>query len=176
MAIPVSMVAALADNRVIGRDNHLIWRLKSDMRRFRSLTMGTPMIMGRKTFESIGRPLPGRRTIMLTRGAGGAAQEGVLVARGMEEALSLARQCAAEMGAPRITVAGGADIYAQAMPLADELRLTFVHATPEGDALFPAIDHSVYVETARETHGAGPDDEFAFTFVDYERRVARIGR
>jgi dihydrofolate reductase len=175
MTLPLVIVAALADNRVIGDDNRLIWRLKSDLKRFRALTMGTPMVMGRKTFLSIGTPLPGRETIVLTRDPAFAA-EGVHVAHGLDEALAMGEARGAAMGAGHVTIAGGADVYAQALPLADSLRLTLVHARPKGDALFPAFDRSDYVETWRETHPAGPDDEHAFTFLDLVRRGGAIGR
>jgi dihydrofolate reductase len=175
MTLQLSIIAALAENNVIGNNNLLIWRLKSDMKRFRSLTMGTPMIMGRKTYDSIGKPLPGRETIVLTRDPGFTAQ-GVTLAFTLHEALARAREIAVVMKTDRISIAGGAQVYALTMPIADELRLTIVHAKPEGDALFPAIDHARYVEKARQTHSAGTDDEFAFTFLDYQRRDQPIAR
>ena len=169
-ALPLTLVAALADNHVIGDSNRLIWRLKSDMKRFRALTMGTPMIMGRKTFDSIGKPLPGRATIVLTKDRLFAV-EGVIVTHHLDEALAKANELGIAMKAAAITVAGGAEIYTQTMPLADALRLTWVHARPHGDALFPPIDHVRYVEKMRKSYPAGPDDEFPFTFVDYQCRV-----
>lgn len=175
MTIPLVLVAAMAENHVIGHENRLIWRLKSDMRRFRALTMGTPMIMGRKTFDSIGKPLPGRATIVLTRDRSFHV-DGVAVAHDLDQALELAQEMGAAMSAHSVTVAGGADVYEQAMPLADALRLTLVHANPDGDAHFPAIDHGIFVEKARKIHPSGPDDEFAFTFVDYLRRPRSIDR
>ncbi len=175
MTLPLVLVAALADNRVIGDDNRLIWRLKSDLRRFREITMGTPLVMGRKTFLSIGKPLPGRETIILTRDAGFAA-EGAHVAQSLEGALELAQDIGGRMGARHVTIAGGADVYAQTLPLVDEMRLTLVHAAPPGDALFPAFDRMAFTETARTSHPAGPDDEFAFTFLDLVRKRAAKSR
>lgn len=166
--LPVVLVAAIADNGVIGRDNQLIWRLKTDMRRFREVTMGCPMIMGRKTFQSIGKPLPGRQSIVLSRDPG-FQPDGAYVVPTLDQALATAQQLGAAMGARAVIVAGGGEIYAQALPAADRLELTFVHARPEGDALFPAFDHSVFQECARSEHPADPDDEFPFAFVTLER-------
>jgi dihydrofolate reductase len=167
----IVIVAAHAQNGVIGRDNQLIWRLKSDLRRFRDITMGKPLIMGRKTFESIGKPLPGRRTIVMSRAEDFTA-EGVALARSFDAALALAEQAADEMGVAEIIVAGGAQVYEQALDRADSLRLTLVHAAPEGDATFPAYDRAAFRETFREDHQAGADDAHAFTFVDLERRTS----
>jgi len=165
---PHAVVAAVAENGVIGRDNKLIWRLKSDLRRFRALTWGKPMIMGRKTFESIGRPLPGRETIVLTRDPGFSAA-GVGVAHGWDHALALADAAAAALGAGEVTVVGGAEIYALALPRCERLHLTLVQTAPEGDALFPPFDRSAFREVRREAHPAGPDDEHPFVFLDLER-------
>jgi dihydrofolate reductase len=175
MTLPLVIVAALADNRVIGDDNRLIWRLRSDLRRFRKITLGTPMVMGRKTFLSIGKPLPGRETIVLTRDPE-FATDGVHVAHSLDEALALGQDVGARMGAGQVTIAGGADVYAQSLPLADELRLTLVHASPDGDAQFPEFSRSDFTETLRSDHPAGPDDEFPFTFVDLVRAGRAIGR
>jgi dihydrofolate reductase len=172
---PLIIVAAVAENGVIGRGNQLIWRLKSDLRRFRTLTMGKPMIMGRKTFDSIGRPLPGRDTIVLTRHPGFAAA-GVTVAHGWDEAVSLAEASAEACGADEVMVVGGAEIYALALPESDRLRLTLVATRPEGDALFPPWDRAAFREIRREAHPAGPDDEHAFIFLDLERRPVITSR
>jgi dihydrofolate reductase len=171
MSRPLAIVVALADNGVIGRDNKLIWRLKTDLRRFRELTIGKPMIIGRKTHESIGRPLPGRETIVLTRDKGFTA-EGVHVVHGWDEALSRAERLADRMGASEIVVGGGAEIYKLALPQAQRLYLTMVHAEPEGEAFFPLFDRTAFRELRRQPHPEGPDDEYAFTFVDLERRPA----
>ena len=175
MPKPLVIVAALADNRVIGRDNQLIWRLKTDLRRFREITMGRPLIMGRKTFESIGKPLPGRHSVVVTRDPGW-RHEGVSVAASLPEALALGRELAERHGADSVVIGGGADIYRQALPQAEAMRLTFVQAAPEGDAFFPDFDRSEWIETARLAHPAGPDDEHPFTFVDLKRaRNAKVG-
>ena len=166
---PLVLVVALADNGVIGRDNRLLWRLKTDLRRFRDLTWGKPMIMGRKTFESIGKPLPGRETVVLTRNPGFQA-DGVHVARSWDEAVAPGRSLAERMKADSVAVVGGAEIYALALPEVVRMHLTEVHAAPEGDAVFPDFDRSAFREVARRDHPAGPDDEHAFTFLDLERR------
>jgi dihydrofolate reductase len=171
MSRPLAIVAAVAENGVIGRDNKLIWRLKSDLRRFRDLTMGKPMIMGRKTFESIGGPLPGRTAVVLTRSAGFSAH-GAHAVHSWEEALAEADRLAESMGASAIAVVGGAEIYALALPRAARLHLTLVHAEPEGDAVFPPFDRAQFREIRREARPRGPDDEHAFTFIDFERRPA----
>jgi dihydrofolate reductase len=168
--LPIVLIAAIADNGVIGDDNRLIWRLKTDLRRFRSLTLGRPVLMGRKTFLSIGKPLPGRETIVLTRDAG-YRPDGVRVAHDLGAGLALGQRLGAELGADSVTVAGGADIYRQALPLADRLELTFVHARPEGDALFPEWDRSAFAADAPENHPASPDDEHSFTFATFRRRA-----
>jgi dihydrofolate reductase len=165
---PLVLVAAVAENGVIGRDNGLIWRLKSDMKHFRAITLGKPVLMGRKTYESIGKPLPGRQTIVLSRS--GFAAEGVKVARNLDQALSMAGYAMQFMGAGEVIVAGGADLYEQTMPLAGRLEMTEVRLSPEGDAHFPMIDRKIWREVEREENPAGPDDEAAFAFVTYQRR------
>jgi dihydrofolate reductase len=175
MSHPLAIVAAVADNGVIGRDNRLIWRLKSDLRRFRDLTWGKPMIMGRKTYDSIGKPLPGRRSVVLTRDRAFVAP-GVEVAHGWNEAVARAEAFAAEMGAEEISVIGGAEIYALALPQTRRLYLTLVHAAPEGDAVFPSYDRSAFRELRRRECPKGPDDEHPFTFLDLERRSSAAGR
>jgi dihydrofolate reductase len=169
MRPPVVFVAAVADNGVIGRENRLIWRLKSDLKHYRSLTLGRPVIMGRRTFASIGKALPGRETIVVTRDRGFSAP-GAFVAHGVEEALRLAGERADALGADSIPVAGGGEIYRQMMEYADRLAMTFVRVSPQGDVRFPEIDPAVWRDVYREPHPAGPDDEFAFDFVDYIRR------
>nr|AIA15750.1 Dihydrofolate reductase [uncultured bacterium] len=169
MTIPLILVVAMAENGVIGRDNRLLWRIKTDMGRFRRLTMGKPMIMGRKTFESIGKPLPGRETIVLTRD-GAFSAEGVHVAHTWEEAVAKGEELAGKAGADAVAVAGGAEIYALALPHVQTLFLTQVHTALEGDAVFPSFDRSQFREVKREDHPQGPDDEHPFTFIDLERR------
>jgi dihydrofolate reductase len=174
MTLPLVLVAAVADNGVIGDNNRLIWRLKTDLKRFRALTIGRPVIMGRKTFQSIGKPLPGRTSIVLTRAAAYDVPEGVRLARSLDEALAIGREVAEATGADSIAVAGGADIYAQSLPLVDCLHLTLVHATPSGDAVFPYFSRADFIETARENHPQAPDDDHPFTFVDLSRRKSQV--
>jgi len=166
---PLAIVVAVARNGVIGRDNRLLWRLKTDLRRYRELTWGKPMIMGRRTFESIGRPLPGRETVVLTRDPGFRA-EGVHVAHSFEAAVAAADALAERMGADAIVIAGGTAVYERALPEARRIHLTEVDTAPEGDARFPAIDRTLFREVRRVGHPAGPDDEHPFAFVDLERR------
>ena len=168
-ALPIVIVAAIADNGVIGDDNRLLWRLKTDMRRFRALTLGRPLLMGRKTFLSIGKPLPGRETVVLSRDPG-FRPEGVHLAASLDEALAEGQRLGVAMGADSVVVAGGGDLYAQALPLADRMELTFVHATPEGDAHFPDWDRSLFQLDGSREHPSGPDDEHPFAFASYRRR------
>lgn len=169
MTIPLVIVVAVAENGVIGRDNQLLWRLKTDLRRFRDLTWGKPMIMGRKTFQSIGKPLPGRETIVLTRDRNFSA-DGVHVAHDWGEAVSIGSALAQSMEADAIAVVGGAEIYNLAMPHVEKIYLTEVHAAPEGDAVFPPVDRSRFREIRRSEHAKGADDQHSFTFIDLERR------
>ncbi|QFU16018.1 dihydrofolate reductase [Microvirga thermotolerans] len=169
MSLPLILVVAVADNGVIGRDNRLLWRLRTDLKRFRELTWGKPMIMGRKTFESIGKPLPGRETVVLTRDPGFAA-EGVHVTRSWDEAVAKGEEIARRMGADAVAVAGGAEIYALALPHVTRIHLTEVHVAPEGDATFPDFDRTAFREVGRSDHPKGADDEHPFTFIDLERR------
>jgi dihydrofolate reductase len=168
--VALVLVAAVADNGVIGRDNALPFRQSSDLKRFKALTMGKPVLMGRKTFLSIGKPLPGRTNIVVSRDPAFAAP-GVLVAPSLQAALEAARGDALRRGAD-IMVIGGADIYAQAMALADRLEITWIHSKPEGDSVLPPIDPAVWREAARQTHPAGPDDDAAYDFVSYLRANA----
>jgi dihydrofolate reductase len=170
MNTPLILVVAMAENGVIGRDNQLLWRIRTDLKRFRDLTMGKPMIMGRKTFQSIGKPLPGRETIVLTRDPAFAA-EGVHVAGTWDEATAKGVDLAAGMGASAVAVVGGAEIYALALPHVQTLYLTQVHAAPEGDAVFPGFDRSRFREMKRSEHPKTADDEHPFTFLDLERRL-----
>jgi dihydrofolate reductase len=167
--VKISLVVAVARNNVIGKDNRLLWRIKADLRHFRELTLGKPVIMGRKTFQSIGKPLPGRDNIVVTRDAS-FAPEGVTIAASLDDAFAVARQLAKERGAKEIMVAGGGDIYAQTIGMADRLHITEVDLDIEGDAVFPTIDRKVWREKRRVAHPKGPDDDAAYAFVDYVRR------
>lgn len=162
-------VVARARNGVIGIGNDLPWRLSSDLKRYRARTWGRPMIMGRRTWESIGRPLPGRETVIVTRRAGFAAP-GAHVASSLEESLAIARRLAGEMGADEIIVAGGEDIYRALLDRTDLIELTEVALELEGDAHFPALDPSQWREIARETPLRGEKDEADFAFVTLARR------
>jgi dihydrofolate reductase len=167
----IVLIAAITENGVIGRRNGLPWRLKSDLQHFRALTMGKPVIMGRKTFLSIGKPLPGRTSIVVSRDRNFAAP-GIVVAPNLEAAFAAARGDALRRGADEIIVAGGAEIYAQAMAAAARLAVTEVHKSVEGDARFPTIDRSVWQEIARTEQQPGAEDEAAFAFVSYGRAAA----
>lgn len=167
----IILLAAVAENGVIGRGNTLPWRLKSDMRHFRGATMDRPVVMGRKTYLSIGRPLKGRTTIVVSRDHAFAAP-GVLVAPDLDAALAAARGDALRRGTDEIFVAGGADIYAQALPLAARLVITEVHKHVDGDTHFPDIDRKVWREIARDECAPAPEDEAPFALVVYERAIA----
>jgi dihydrofolate reductase len=132
------------------------------------VTLDHPVVMGRKTFQSLKRPLPERTNIVLTRNAG-SAQPGVIYASDIDEALAVARADAKRRGVDAIMVIGGSDVFARTLPMADRLELTRVHASPEGDVWFPALDEKEWRETRRETHARGPDDEFDYTIYTYER-------
>lgn len=162
------LVAAIAENGVIGRDNGLPWRLKSDLQHFRALTMGKPLVMGRKTYLSIGRVLPGRTSIVVSRSADFAAP-GAVVAPTLENALAAARADALRRGVETIAVIGGAQIYAQTLPIADQLAVTLVHARPAGDIHFPPIDPQEWREVDRVEMPAGRGDEAAFAFISFRR-------
>jgi dihydrofolate reductase len=165
----IVLVAAVADNGVIGADNAIPWRQKSDMLRFKAITMNKPVVMGRKTFASMKRALRGRTNIVITRDPG-FSSPGVVTATSFESAFALAREDALQRGTGDIAVIGGAEIYAHFLGLADRLEITEVHATPEGDTRFPAIDKDAWEEVARLRHDAGPDDNAAFSYVTYRRR------
>jgi dihydrofolate reductase len=160
---------ARARNGVIGRGDALPWRLKTDMQRFRTLTLGKPIVMGRKTWESLPRrPLPGRLNLVLTRDPTFEA-EGAVICNDLTEALEIAREQAAEDGKDEVCVIGGADLFALALPRARRIYLTEVEGDPEGDVAMPAIDEASWREVRREVVAAGPDDEFATVFRVLER-------
>ncbi|HEX4737859.1 MAG TPA: dihydrofolate reductase [Allosphingosinicella sp.] len=157
----ITLIVARADNGVIGRDGALPWHLPDDLKRFKALTMGTPMVMGRKTFESLPRLLPGRRHIVLTRDPNWRA-DGAEVARDVADALRIA-------DAPDVSVIGGADVFRLFEPVADRVELTEVHADIEGDTILPAFNPAAWKEVAREEH-QGADDRPAFSFVTLARQ------
>jgi dihydrofolate reductase len=166
--IELAIIVAVAENGVIGRHNALPWRLPEDLRYFKRVTMGKPIVMGRKTFESIGRPLPGRTNIVITRNPGFAA-EGVEVVSSLQQALELAGDIARIDGSRELVVIGGAEIYAAALPQAHRLYITEVHASVEGDAFLPELDWSSWREVSRARHAAVEPNPFAYSFVVYER-------
>ena len=165
----IVLVVAVGENGVIGREGKLPWRLKSDLRHFRALTLDKPVVMGRKTFESIGKALDRRTNIVITRDPEFAA-EGVATAPSLEAALDLARKDCVRRGSDEIMVIGGGGVFAEAMPFADRLEITHVHAAPEGDVSFPPIDPKVWRALKREKRDAGPDDDASFTVATYLRR------
>jgi dihydrofolate reductase len=165
---------ARARNGVIGRDGGIPWRLKSDMALFKAVTMGKPVIMGRKTWESLPkRPLPGRMNIVVSRDGSYAetpAAKGALVCERFDEAVQIAREQADEDHMDEVCVIGGADLYALALPKARRIYLTEVQADVPGDVTFPAFDEMPWKEVKREAHPAGPDDDYDFVFRVLERR------
>ena len=163
----VAFVVAVADNGVIGRDGKLPWRLSSDLKFFRRITLAKPVIMGRKTFASIGKPLDGRDNIVLTRQPGFAA-DGIAVAATPDEALALAAAKAKARGAEEIAVIGGGEIYAALLPHADRIYLTRVHAAPAGDATF-AFDAALWREVERADMPRTERDDHAATFITLDR-------
>lgn len=158
----VSIIVAVAENGTIGDKNTLLWHIREDMIHFRTITSGHPVIMGRKTFESIGRPLPKRTNVIVTRGDN--EFEGCKVAHSIEEAIAM---FPAE---EEVFIIGGAQIYEQALPLADKLYLTIVHHPYEGDTSFPALDMSEWSELSRQDFEHGEEFEYPFSFIDYERK------
>jgi dihydrofolate reductase len=166
----VVLVAAIARNGIIGASGGLPWRLSSDLKRFKALTWGKPLVIGRKTFESIGRALPGRETIVVTRDRA-FAPSGVLVAHNLDAALDLAAERAHAVGADDIIIGGGAEIYRQTIARAHRLFITEVALDAEGEARFPPIDPQEWREISREAGERGSRDEADFAFVSYERRT-----
>lgn len=169
---PIAMIAALSRNRVIGVGNRLPWYLPEDLKRFKSLTLGKPLVMGRKTFESIGRPLPGRLNIVITRDRH-YHREGIRVCHSLDEALQLADHQAMIDAAAEIMVMGGGEIYRQALPVADRLQLTEVDVEIEGDAFFPDFLNGEWQEVERSVMPPQPGQP-DYAFVQY-RRAAGSG-
>jgi dihydrofolate reductase len=165
----IVLIVAVADNSVMGARGAIPWRLKTDQQRFKTMTMGKPVVMGRKTFISLRRPLRGRTNIVFTRDnhfrAGGA-----VVTTSFDAARAVALGDALRRSAAEIAVIGGAEIYARWMPYADRLEITEVHAHPGGDTHFAAIDAANWEEVARVRNPAGPDDSADFSYVTYRRR------
>jgi dihydrofolate reductase len=165
----IVLIVAVADNGVIGAGGAIPWRLKTDLQRFKTMTMGKPVVMGRKTFISLRRPLPGRTNIVLTRD-GDFRGAGAVVTTSLATARAVATGDALRRFVTEIAVIGGAEIYAQWMEFADRLEITEVHAAPAGDTYLAAIDAANWEEVARVRNSAGPDDSADFSFVTYRRR------
>jgi dihydrofolate reductase len=173
---PLAIVAAIAENGVIGDGRGLPWHLPSDLKHFRRITMGKPLLMGRKTFESIGRVLPGRETIVVTRdrafdpSGGGRQTAAIHVAHELEAALALAQARAQAMGADEVILAGGGNLYESLIGRAERMHLTFVDIAPSGAVSFPDIDWSNWLEVSRVRPRPAAKDEVTFAFVDFDRR------
>ena len=175
MSLPsICLVVARGSNGVIGRDGDLPWRLRSDLQRFKAITIGKPCIMGRKTWESLPlRPLPGRLNVVLTRDEGWGEDgqaKGALVCRTLDEAIEIARETAQDDGVDKICIIGGAGLFEAALPRARRLYITEVDAAPVGDVLFPVFDEGDWIETASEAHAAGDKDDHDFIFRTLDRR------
>jgi dihydrofolate reductase len=164
----IVLVVAVAENGVIGRNGRLPWRMPTDLKRFRKVTMGKPVIMGRKTYESIGKPLDGRDNIVITRQQNFAAP-GVHVVASVEAALALARKLAGERKVDEIAVIGGAEICRAALPIADRIYLTVVKGRPEGDTVLEPFDTALWRETSREALPRSANDQFPADFVVLDR-------
>lgn len=166
--VKVSLIVAAATNNTIGKDNDMPWKISSDLKYFKKVTMNKPVIMGRKTFESIGKPLPGRANIVITRDTT-FTQEGVITAHSIEMALDVARGMADVKKEKEIMIIGGAQIYALTLPIADRLYLTRIHADIEGDAHFPELDEKEWLEYSREDHEKGEKDSHDHSFIVLDR-------
>jgi len=169
MAVRVAMIVAVAQNGVIGRDNALPWRLPGDLPRFKQITMGKPVIMGRATFDSIGKPLPGRDNIVVSRDMN-LKIDGAIVVSTPQAALVYAQQIAEQKNLDEVIVMGGGQIYSALLPQADRLYLTKVLADVDGDAHFPAFDASAWAEISSELVAASGDNLYPFRYVTLDRR------
>jgi dihydrofolate reductase len=167
----IVLIVAVADNGVIGSGGAIPWRLKTDQQRFKAMTMDKPVVMGRKTFLSLRRPLPGRTNIVVTRDPNFRAS-GAVVTTSLADARAVAAGDTLRRSVTEIAVIGGAEIYAQWMDIADRLEITEVHARPEGDTYFAAIEPANWEEVARMRNSSGPDDSADFSYVTYRRRSA----
>lgn len=168
----IVFIVAVAENGVIGLGNGMPWRLKSDLKRLKALTIGKPVIMGRKTFESIGRPLPNRTNIVVTRDRGYSAP-GIVVTSSLDTAHEIARGDALRRFVTEIAVIGGAEIFRQDFPRATRVEWTVVHASPEGDTFMEPLSPTDWEEVARERHPAGEGESADYSYVTYRRRIAR---
>ncbi len=164
-----TIVVAVAENGIIGRDGDMPWRLSTDLKRFKALTTGKPVIMGRKTYDSIGRPLPGRPNVVISRSAA-IDHPDVTMAGSLQEAVAIGASLAAKAGVEEICIIGGGQIYAQALDFADRLCITHVETVVEGDTAFPAIDPAVWSAGEALDVPAGERDSFPTRYVVYDRR------
>ncbi|GGF37707.1 dihydrofolate reductase [Echinicola rosea] len=164
-ALILSIIVAKANNNVIGKDNQLIWRLSADLRHFKQQTTGHYIIMGRKTYESMGKPLPNRTSVVITRNRNYQVPEGHYVVHGLGEAIDLAKS----KGLEKAFVIGGAEIYKQALPCVDEMVITEVNCAPEGDAFFPEFPSENWKKTSEEFHEKDDKNQFDYTFVTYQK-------
>lgn len=163
----ISLIAAMAENRVIGQNNQLPWHLPADLKHFKRLTMGKPVVMGRRTFDSIGRPLPGRTNIIITADTGFRAQQDCIVVHSIKEAFEAAAKVAGSKD--ELMVIGGASLYKQTLPLADRIYLTLIHHDVEGNALFPHYDAQEWQEIERSDHEPDERNPFAYSFTVMQR-------
>lgn len=168
--IRIVQVVAMARNGVIGRAGGLPWRISSDLKTFRRLTLGKPVIMGRKTFRSIGKPLDGRTNIVVSRSGDPAVAPGATVVASLDAALALCRRIAAETGVDEVAIIGGAEIYRATLADTDRIYLSEIDAEPDGDACFPALDPAAWQEVARTPQPRGPNDDHGFALVVLDRR------
>lgn len=166
--VSIALIVAMSQNRVIGCDNQLPWYLPNDLKYFKAVTMGKPIIMGRKTFESIGKPLPGRRNIVVTKNQRFNAP-GVDVVHSASEALKLGQKLAQAESVQELMVIGGAQLYATMLPNADRLYLTLIHTEVTGDAYFPDIDLSQWIEVEREDFSAEGANPYDYSFLKYNK-------
>ncbi|NLS20828.1 dihydrofolate reductase [Rhizobium sp. P40RR-XXII] len=166
-----TIVVAVSRNGIIGREGDMPWRLSSDLKRFKAMTLGKPVVMGRKTFQSIGRPLPGRPNIVITRDTGFSV-EGIAVVHSLEEGIEAASRLARESDVDEICILGGGEIYRQAIGVADRLLITHVEADVEGDTAFPAVDPAIWQAESELAVPAGEKDTYPTRFVSYFRRKA----
>lgn len=163
----ISIIVAKTENGVIGKDNQLLWRLSADLKQFKALTTGHSVIMGRKTFESIGRPLPNRMNIVISRQKNISFPEGVLQAHSLEKAIEIAKTHA---GNEEVFIIGGGNVYEQALAISDKVYLTEVKTIIEGDAFFADLDKNIWQETSRTSHLKDEKNEYDFDFVEFLRK------
>jgi len=168
MTLPISIIVAVAENGVIGNDGDMPWKLSSDLKRFKAITTGNPIIMGRKTFESIGRPLPNRHNIVITRNEN-YSPDGVVVVSTLDRAVSVAQKWGEENASSEVCILGGGEIYRQFLVKANLIYYTEVMANPAGDTSFPIIDKNIWVIKSEEFISSGPKDTFDTKFTVFHR-------